>query len=289
MKVENKIHNSIEKLAPEFIELLRQFVQTQSVTGEEHECQMLVMNKMKDLDIFDKKVYPSNDPPFHSTDRVYEDRPCIIGKLSGTGNSPFVLNAHIDTAPVENEESWIHPPFFGVIEDNKLYGRGALDDKAGVAIMLMLAESFKKSGIVLPGNIYFQSVIEDEDSGNGTLACAMGEYRCDGAIIIDGTWPFRTIDSHLGQIWMQIDISGVAVAACSQKRGINPIDLAFSLIGELRNLMRQDNENCGSWLNIEEPFFLSVGKIKSGKWAGSVPEQCSMEVQIGFPPPSTLR
>ena len=289
MSIESILHGKIERLGNEYIQLLQQLVQIPSITGEEQQCQTLVMNKMQDLGIFDKEIFPSNNSPFHPTDRVYEVRPCIVGKLAGTGGSHFILNAHIDTAPVENEKSWIYPPFSAVIEDNKLFGRGALDDKAGIAIMLLLGECLLPAEIKLPGDLYFESVIEDEDSGNGTLACTLAGYRCDGGIIIDGTWPFRVIDSHLGQIWLEIEISGVPVAACSQKRGINPIDLAFRLIGEITDLVRERNKVLGPWLNIEEPFFLNVGKIRSGKWAGAVPEQCFMEVQIGFAPPYTAQ
>lgn len=289
MSIESVLHAKIEKSGDEYIRLLQSLVQIPSITGEEQQCQTLVMRKMKDLGIFEKEVFPNTNPPFHLTDRAYEDRPCIVGKLRGTGGSHFILNAHIDTAPVENDKSWCYPPFSGVIENNRLFGRGALDDKAGIAMMLLLAESFLQAGIRLPGHLYFESVIEDEDSGNGTLACTMAGYRCDGAIVIDGTWPFRIIDSHLGQIWLHIEISGVPVAACSQKRGINPIDLAFRLTGEITNLIRKKNEAIGPWLDIEEPFFFNVGKIESGKWAGAVPERCSLEAQVGFAPPYTAQ
>ncbi len=90
-----------------------------------------------------------------------------------------------------------------------MFGRGVMDDKAGVAMMLLLAECFLKLGIRLPGNLYLESVIEDEDSGNGTLACTRAGYQAEAAIVIDGNWPFRIIDSHLGQVWLRFEITGV--------------------------------------------------------------------------------
>ena len=287
MSIEAKIHNRIEKLTPEFINFLQELVKIPSVTGEEQECQKFIKDKMIDSAIFDKEIFPQNVSPFLTTDRLYNDRPCIVGKISGQGDSNFIINAHIDTAPVEDENSWGYPPFSAVINDNKLYGRGALDDKAGIAMMLMIADCFTGLDINFPGDIYFQSVIEDEDSGNGTLACTLDGYRCDAAIVIDGTWPYRVIDSHLGQLWINFVVSGIPAAACSHKNGINPIDVSFELINQLKQRVDKKNQEINQWLNIENPFFINVGKINSGVWAGAVPEHCSFSIQTGFPPPYT--
>lgn len=66
--------------------------------------------------------------------------------IAETGNGPgFILNAHMDT--VEAGDGWKHDPFGGVIEDNKIYGRGASDCKAGIAGMLEIARVLKKETI----------------------------------------------------------------------------------------------------------------------------------------------
>lgn len=287
MMNEQLLHKNIEKLEKGYIRFLKELIRTPSVTGKEQAGQKMVKKVMKGLGIFDKEVYPKKIRPYTKTSREYVERPCIVGKIKGRSNSNFILNAHIDTAPVEDALSWDYPPFSAALDGGKLFGRGALDDKPGIAMMLLIAESFLKSDIAFPGSIYFESVIEDEDTGNGTRACTLQGYRADAAIVIDGTWPFRIIDSHLGQLSVTCAVQGVPAAACSHARGTNPIDISCAIIKEIHIVIDQKNKKIRKWLSIEKPFFVNVGAIKSGVWAGSVPESCVFESQVGFPLPFT--
>lgn len=285
--LEDRVHREIECQAGYFVDLLQRLIRVPSYTGSEGACQRLVAQTMRDLDLFDREVYASNAPPFRNTGRDYSDRPNVVGVYPGRGDRHFILNAHVDTTPVEDESSWKHPPFEAVIDDGRLYGRGAVDDKAGIAMMMLVADALRRSGVVLPGNLYLESVIEDEDSGNGTLACTQAGYTCDAAMVLDGTWPFRCIDSHLGQMWLTVEIQGTPAAACIHRRGFNPVDGVIEVIEALRTKVGQLNSKVPRWLNIEEPYFVNVGRVQSGVWAGSVPEKAVLEVQIGYPPPST--
>lgn len=286
--LENRVHKEVERQCSHYVELLQSLVRVPSFTGQEGACQALVRRAMEDLDLFDREVYASNQAPFRDTGRRYEDRPNIVGCLPGAGEGRnFILNAHVDTTPVEDPESWKHPPFAAVIENGNLYGRGAVDDKAGIAMMMLVADSLRRAGVKLPGHLILESVIEDEDSGNGTLACTQAGYTCDAAIVLDGTWPFRCIDSHLGQLWLTVEVKGVPAAACIHRRGTNPLDGVFEVVQALRARVDQLNAGVPLWYNIEAPYFVNVGRVQSGVWAGSVPEKATLEVQIGFPPPST--
>ena len=287
MSQESRLHGLIERLSEEYVRRLRLLVSTPSVTGSESSCQELVRGSLEDLGVAVHAVVASNTPPFHRTGREYEGRPSLVGRIPGKGSAHFVLNAHLDTAPVEDASTWLHPPYAAVVDGGRLYGRGALDDKAGIAMMLMLAEAFVRADVCLPGDLLLESVIEDEDSGNGTLACLEAGFHCEGAIVIDGTWPLRVIDSHLGQMWLDIEVGGVAAAACSHRRGLNPIHQATRVMQALDSLVGDLNQGVLQWLNIETPYFASVGAISGGAWPGAVPEKCQLRVQVGFPPPES--
>ncbi len=63
------------------------------------------------------------------------ERPNLIARLRGDRRSPgLLLQGHVDVVPAEGE--WSHPPFGGEIADGYIWGRGALDMKGGVAMML---------------------------------------------------------------------------------------------------------------------------------------------------------
>ncbi len=309
-----KVFDQIEHLADDYLSWLQKLVAIPSTTGVETNAQRLVENRLRDLGVFERLVFVVSDdhassrlPQYWPTGRhempdeshlagrdeffmpwrPYLERPCVIGRLGKGEASVFVLNAHIDTAPVENSGSWTYPPFAGHIENGRLYGRGSLDDKAGIAMMLMIAEAFLRADVVLPGSLVLESVIEDEDSGNGTLACLRAGYTCDAAIAIDGTWPYRIIDAHLGQLWINAEICGVPAAACSCSRGQNPLDVATEVVAAWRKWSNECNTNLPVWENIKDPCFVNLGILNGGKWAGAVPETASFSVQIGFTPPWT--
>jgi acetylornithine deacetylase/succinyl-diaminopimelate desuccinylase-like protein len=64
------------------------------------------------------------------------ERPNLVARLRGEGNAPpLLLHGHVDVVTTENQE-WQHPPFEGKIADGFIWGRGALDMKGGVAMML---------------------------------------------------------------------------------------------------------------------------------------------------------
>lgn len=240
---------------------------------------------MRSLGLEPQRVFASNQPPFHDTGREYGQRPNLVGRLPGSGRGRIMLNAHVDTAPITDPQAWTYPPHGAVVEGDRLYGRGALDDKAGLAMMMLLAEVFQE--VERGPELLFASVIEDEDSGNGSLACMQAGFWTDSAIVLDGTWPFRAIDSHLGQLWMHLEVPGVAAPSCSWARAVNPIDVAFQKISSLRAWVDEQNRQNGCWLEIDNPFFLSIGEFHSGSWAGSVPERAHVSLQMGFPPPWT--
>lgn len=287
MSVELKLHSKIEALAPIWIKYIQKLVKIPSYSGDEYKAQEFVASTMKEQGIFHDYIY-YNDKANTYCERNYSERPNVVGLLKGKSQYNFILNAHIDTVPIEDETSWTLPPFGGEIREGKLFGRGALDDKAGIAMMLMIAQAFLETDIKLPFNLYLESVIEDEDTGNGTKACLDAGICADAAIVIDGTWPFRIIDAHLGQVWIEFDIEGVPVASCSHERGVNPINIASQLLLRLSNLIERDNIVCGGWYNINKPYFVSPGVISAGKYPGAVPERCKLICQLGFPSPGTV-
>jgi acetylornithine deacetylase len=282
---EHRLHAKIEQRANEYLDWLRVLVRCPSPTGDESACQQLVQKRMLELGLQPQSVYGSCEPPFHDTGRDYRARPNLVGRLAGSGRGRLMLNAHVDTAPITDPEAWTHPPYGAVVEGDRLYGRGALDDKAGIAMMMLLAEVFRDEEHA--PELLFASVIEDEDSGNGSLACMQAGFWTDCAIVLDGTWPFRAIDSHLGQLWMHLEVPGVAAPSCSWARAVNPVDVAFQKIASLRAWVDEQNRQAGQWLEIGNPFFLSIGEFHSGSWAGSVPERARVSLQMGFPPPWT--
>ena len=94
------------------------------------------------------------------------ERPNLIARLSGQGiASPLLLYGHVDVVTTENQK-WQHPPFAADIADGFIWGRGALDMKGGVAMMLAAFLRAKKERLKLPGDVVLAIVSDEEAFGN---------------------------------------------------------------------------------------------------------------------------
>ncbi len=94
-----------------------------------------------------------------------ETRPNLIARLPGRGEAPPVLwQAHVDVVTTQGQV-WKHPPFSGEIVDGYLWGRGSLDDKCHVAMMVSAILHARAQGIVPPGDIVFTALADEEAGG----------------------------------------------------------------------------------------------------------------------------
>ncbi len=92
------------------------------------------------------------------------ERPNLIARLPGMGNAPpLLLYGHIDVVTTENQP-WQHPPFAGEVSDGFVWGRGALDMKGGVAMMLAAFLRAKGDALKLPGDVVL-AIVSDEEAG----------------------------------------------------------------------------------------------------------------------------
>jgi acetylornithine deacetylase len=290
--IESVVLETIERLVPEYTSHLQSLVRIPSPVGNEAAAQRWVAERMAsiglDVDRFDiDSAALGQLAAFNQTRQDYRERPCVVGTRRGAGGGrSLVLNAHVDTVPVDTPEQWTHPAFDANIADGRLYGRGACDDKAGIIEILLVADALRQAGVTLKGNLIVSSVIEDERTGNGSLACVERGHRGDGVIIVDGTWPERFIVSHMGQVSFRITLRGAAGHATSA--GPNPIGAIGRTVAALRDFAATRNAaNTTPWGTQASPFFINVGVVRSGVWSGSIPAECVIEGQFGFPPPLT--
>jgi acetylornithine deacetylase len=154
--------------------------------------------------------------------------------------------------------------------------------------MLMIAEALQRSGIRLRGDLILKSVVEDEESGNGTLACLERGFGGDAAMVLDGTWPERYIVSHIGHVWFEVVLEGRGAPSSVASRGLNPLRGVGPLTEAFEAFVHRRNARDGrAWGAQREPYFVNLGRIEGGDYPGSVPRSCRIEGHYGFLPPTT--
>lgn len=95
-----------------------------------------------------------------------KERPNLIARLRGKGNKPaFMMYGHADVVTVNNQD-WKYPPFEGIIAEDCVWGRGALDMKGALAMMLCALLRLKAEGTSPEGDIIFCVVSDEEADGH---------------------------------------------------------------------------------------------------------------------------
>ncbi|KHK97561.1 hypothetical protein LK09_11555 [Microbacterium mangrovi] len=114
---------------------------------------------------------------------------------------PVVLMAHYDVVPVDASDAWTHPPFEGRIADGFVYGRGALDDKGPLLVVLEAVEQLLEAGHVPARDVYLSFGGNEETHGGGAqaIAAALRERGItpwlvldEGGAVVDAPLPFVT-------------------------------------------------------------------------------------------------
>jgi succinyl-diaminopimelate desuccinylase len=136
----------------------------------------------------------------------------VIARREGSGPGPCVhFNSHIDV--VEPGAGWTRDPFGGVVEDGKVYGRGACDMKGGLAASIIAVEALIDSGLELPGALEISGTVDEESGGFGGVAwlAEQGYFsspRVDHVIIPEPLNVDRVCIGHRGVWWAEIETKG---------------------------------------------------------------------------------
>jgi acetylornithine deacetylase len=291
---EQKVRNYIKENRIRGTRLLQKMVQEPSTRGEESGAQAVIIEKCRELglemDIWEIGGDGLADHPAFCSDRKdFRGNPNAVGIMKGTGGGrSMILNGHIDVVPAGDRRDWERDPFSGHIDCGKLYGRGSTDMKGGNASLLMAMEAIKNSGIRLKGDVIFQSVIEEESGGAGSLATVLRGYTADAAIIPEPT-NMKLFPKQQGSMWFRILVKGKGAHGGTRYEGVNAIEKAILVIESLRLLEKGRNERLTDpfFANIPIPIPINIGKIQAGDWPSSVPDLAIIEGRMGVAPNET--
>lgn len=160
----------------------------------------------------------------------YADRPNVVVRRRGEGGGrSIILNGHIDVVPAGPRELWTRDPYGGEIDDGRLYGRGSVDMKGGIASMIYAARAIEHAGIRLRGDVIVESVVNEELGGyNGTLSCCLRGYEADAAVVAEATL-CQIMPAHKGGQGLRLRVPGKSAHANMWWRGVSALDKALLL------------------------------------------------------------
>lgn len=218
----------------------------------------------------------------------YADATNVVGSYepeSRSGRS-LILNGHVDVVPTGPATIWTRSPWAAPIVEGWMYGRGSADMKAGLAANLFAYDSIRAAGLAPAAPIHFQSVVEEECTGNGSLAALLRGYTAD-AVIIPEPEENMLVRANVGVIWFKVRIAGRPAHVREMGSGLNALDAAYAVMGRLRRLQDSWNAEQGRhryFEDVEHPINFNFGQICGGDWPSSVPAWCELDVRASLYP-----
>ncbi|PZE22255.1 ArgE/DapE family deacylase [Paenibacillus xerothermodurans] len=305
-EIEERIIRRVEAKRDDIIEFLQDLVRIPSVThppgGDEGPVQQFIAKKYHQMgltvDIFEPSdVAGIQDHEGWWPGLDYTNRPNVVGVWKGSGQGKtLILNGHSDVVHEGPHELWEHEPFGGEIDKGRLYGRGAVDMKGGLAAMTMAVECLQECGITCQGDVILESVVNEELGGyNGTLACIVKGYHGEAAIVLEPSDLKIEPGTKGGQAY-KITVPGVGAHQSFWWEGVSALDNAIKIkkaieeFEKIRHHQTRDNELYSDPLIFPTPAISdSVYSFVAGNPAiMGVPYETKMELWIDVLPGEDL-
>jgi acetylornithine deacetylase len=197
------------------------------------------------------------------------------GRDGGAARS-LLLNGHLDVVPSGDPALWSLPPFEPVRRDGWMHGRGAGDMKSGWA-MAALALSGLLETRDPAGDLTVVGVIEEECTGNGTLASVRAGALADAVLLPEPT-DLAVMTSGVGVLWLDVEVTGTQGHALAASEGVSALDASLVVLDALRAVAAELNAG-----EDEPSYQLNVGTFSAGDWRSTVPGTAALGIRIGFP------
>jgi acetylornithine deacetylase len=285
----SRVREAVDESIPEMIAMAAGLVQTPSVSGTdgENEAQSIMAAHMRSgglevdhwpIDLAELSAHA--DFPGVEVERT--EAWGLVGVLPGAGDgSGLMLNGHIDVVPIGDRDAWSDDPFSGETRGAELHGRGSCDMKAGLAAAFWAVQAVRRSGVQLRGDLLLASVQGEEDGGLGTFATLQRGWRADACVIPEPT-SLDIIPANAGALTFRLHVRGLATHAARREEGVSAIERFWPIWNALTDLERRrhtDVDPLAARWSLAHP--ISVGTIRAGDWASSVPDLLVAEGRLG--------
>jgi succinyl-diaminopimelate desuccinylase len=230
---ERKVVARVDELTDEMIEWLRNLVRIPTINppGAHYgHCAAFIGEKYREFG-YEVSFIEATGRAEHTPEHP---RVNVIGHLNGSRFHPTLhFNGHLDVVPPG--AGWTLDPFAAEMRDGRIYGRGATDQKAGIAASLFAVEAIRRAGFKLAGSVE-QSATVDEESGGFAGVAYLAEHGyvrpdlVDYVIITEPLDYDRICLGHRGVYWFEVLMRGRIAHGSMPFLGVSAIDRMARLI-----------------------------------------------------------
>jgi len=248
-----------EKYKDEIVDFMRRLIQVKSLSGREQEVVQLVEREMERVGF----------------DEVFIDGfGNVIGRV-GDGKVKIAMDAHLDTVDVGNPDLWEKDPFSGDVDDEWVYGRGASDQKAGMASMVYGVKVMKDLSLFGDFTLYVVgSVLEENCDGLCWKYIIENDVIKPDFVLITEPTSLNINIGQRGRVEFRIKTKGLSAHASAPERGENAIYKMAKIISEVEKLnesLKDDPLLGKGTIAVTQIFFKSPSQ-------NAIPDECVIHI-----------
>jgi len=208
------------------------------------------------------------------------DRPNIIARWKGDGDKKLIIAGHTDTVPAGSD--WEHDPFNALVENERIYGRGAADMKGGLASIIDSIETLKSSGWEPKGELIFLGY-SNEETGDGEeigMRHVAKKLKANAMLICDST-DFDIVTAEKGVLWVEVEAIGKEAHGSRPWEGVNAIEKLGKFLIEMNSMaFSMEHQMLGKTT-------VSVNTITGGYKTNVIPAHAKARIDIRIVPGET--
>ena len=245
--------------------LHRRLVEIESITGNEYAVGVYLEDFLLQHNYTVERQYVGTQPGSFSTLKG-EKKPRfnLLAYPGSTRNTRVLLSSHIDTVP----------PFwpYEIRNDDEIWGRGSVDDKACVATQFMAVEELRAAGEIGPADVALLFVVGEETGGDGMRAANELNIKWESVIFGEPT-ELKLVTGHKGLIQFDIRAQGKAAHSGYPWLGENANSMIIPALAELLKTELPSSEKYGN-------STLNIGLMEGGVAANVIPESANARLAV---------
>ncbi len=219
----SKVKAILERDRGAMVEFLREIIALPSPSGEEGRAAARAVEEMKSLGF----------------DRAFVDGIGNAVGVIGSGRPAILFDAHLDTVSIRERERWEFDPYLGRFDGERVYGRGAAENKGALAAIIYGVRAMREAGI-LPGTVYVTGTAFEEDCDGLGLWYALARTGLEpDAVVIGKFSELKIMRGQRGRMEITITVPGRTCHASTPEQGANAIYAALPLLAGIEKLNRR--------------------------------------------------
>jgi len=194
---------------------------------------------------------------------------------AGSGGLTIALNAHGDVVPPG--EGWTQPPYEGVIENGRIYGRAAAVSKSDFATYTFAVRALEAGGAPLAGNVELHFTYDEEFGGELGPGWLLKHGLTKPDLLLGAGFSYQIVTAHNGCLQFEVTVHGKMAHAAIPESGIDALQGAVAVLNALYAQNKQYQAKRSKVAGINHPY-LNVGQIAGGTNTNVVPGKVVLKI-----------